>query len=320
MTKYIIRRILQAIPLLIIISIITFLLMSLAPGDPTAMYENPEADSTQDLSVIREQLGLDQPIYIQYYKWLKLLVLEGNMGYSFEDGRPVMEKIFERAPATMTLVGTAILLSTIIAIPIGVYSAVKQYSKVDYFFTGYAFLGIAVPQFFIALIVILVFSLHLGWFPASGMRENYDAFDLWDRLYHLTLPALTLAFGLIATKTRFMRSSMLEVIKQDFIRTARAKGLTENKVIFKHALRNSLLPIITILALQLPALLGGALFIEQLFAWPGLGRLTINAIFIRDYQVIMGTTMIVSVMVVCANLVADILYAIVDPRIQYSKN
>lgn len=294
--------------------------MSLAPGDPTAMYENPEADSTQDLSVIREQLGLDQPIYIQYYKWLKLLVLEGNMGYSFEDGRPVMEKIFERAPATMTLVGTAILLSTIIAIPIGVYSAVKQYSKVDYFFTGYAFLGIAVPQFFIALIVILVFSLHLGWFPASGMRENYDAFDLWDRLYHLTLPALTLAFGLIATKTRFMRSSMLEVIKQDFIRTARAKGLTENKVIFKHALRNSLLPIITILALQLPALLGGALFIEQLFAWPGLGRLTINAIFIRDYQVIMGTTMIVSVMVVCANLVADILYAIVDPRIQYSKN
>lgn len=294
--------------------------MSLAPGDPTAMYENPEADSTQDLSVIREQLGLDQPIYIQYYKWLKLLVLEGNMGYSFEDGRPVMEKIFERAPATMTLVGTAILLSTIIAIPIGVYSAVKQYSKVDYFFTGYAFLGIAVPQFFIALIVILVFSLHLGWFPASGMRENYDAFDLWDRLYHLTLPALTLAFGLIATKTRFMRSSMLEVIKQDFIRTARAKGLTENKVIFKHALRNSLLPIITILALQLPALLGGALFIEQLFAWPGLGRLTINAIFIRDYQVIMGTTMIVSVMVVVANLVADILYAIVDPRIQYSKN
>ncbi len=294
--------------------------MSLAPGDPTAMYENPEADSTQDLSVIREQLGLDQPIYIQYYKWLKLLVLEGNMGYSFEDGRPVMEKIFERAPATMTLVGTAILLSTIIAIPIGVYSAVKQYSKVDYFFTGYAFLGIAVPQFFIALIVILVFSLHLGWFPASGMRENYDAFDLWDRLYHLTLPALTLAFGLIATKTRFMRSSMLEVIKQDFIRTARAKGLTENKVIFKHALRNSLLPIITILALQLPALLGGALFIEQLFAWPGLGRLTINAIFIRDYQVIMGTTMIVSVMVVVANLVADILYAIVDPRIQYGKN
>ncbi|MFD2444704.1 ABC transporter permease [Bacillus sp. CGMCC 1.16607] len=320
MTKYIIRRTLQAIPLLLIISIISFLLMSLAPGDPTAMYQNPESGGEQDLSAIKDQLGVDQPIYVQYYKWLKLLVLEGNLGYSFQDGQPVMEKILQRVPATLLLMSVAILISIIIAIPIGIYSAIKKYSIFDYFFTFYSFLGIAVPPFFIALVVILVFSLNLNWFPASGMRENFDAFDLWDRIHHLILPSLTLAFGLIASKSRYMRSSMLEVIKQDFVRTARAKGLSEGKVIFKHALRNALIPIITIIALQLPALFGGALFIEQLFAWPGMGRLTVNAIFIRDYQVIMGTTMIAGVMVVFSNLIADIFYAIVDPRIQLGKN
>ncbi|HYK74762.1 MAG TPA: ABC transporter permease, partial [Pseudoneobacillus sp.] len=296
MTKYIIRRTLQAIPLLFIISIISFLLMSLAPGDPTAMYENPEAGGEQDLSAIKEQLGVDQPIYIQYAKWLKLLVLDGNLGYSFQDGQPVMQKIVERIPATLLLMGTAIIISIIVAIPIGVYSAVKKYSLFDYFFTFYSFLGIAVPSFFIALMVILFFSLKLSWFPVSGMRENFDSFDLWDRVHHLILPSLTLAFGLIASKSRYMRSSMLEVIKQDYVRTARAKGLSEGKVIFKHALRNALIPIITIIALQLPLLFGGTLFIEQLFAWPGMGRLTVNAIFIRDYQVIMGTTMIAGVM------------------------
>jgi peptide/nickel transport system permease protein len=320
LTKYIIRRVLQAIPLLFIISIISFLLMSLAPGDPTAMYENPEAGKEQDLSAIREQLGVDDPIYVQYYKWLKLLVLEGNMGYSFQDGQPVLEKIIQRVPATLLLMATAITISLLIAIPIGVFSAVKKYSIFDYFFTFTSFLGIAVPSFFIALMAILVFSLKLSWFPVSGLRENYDAFDLWDRIHHLALPSLTLAFGLIASKSRYMRSSMLEVIKQDYVRTARAKGLSEGKVIFKHALRNALIPIITILALQLPALFGGSLFIEQLFAWPGMGRLTVNAIFIRDYQVIMGTTMIAGVMVVFSNLIADICYAIVDPRIQVGKN
>jgi peptide/nickel transport system permease protein len=320
LTKYIIRRTLQAIPLLFIISVISFLLMTLAPGDPTAMYENPEAGSEQDFSAIKEQLGVDQPIYIQYYKWLKLLVLEGNLGYSFQDGQPVMDKIVSRIPATLTLMGTAMLIAILLAIPIGVYSAVKKYSPLDYIFTFNSFLGIAVPSFFIALVVILVFSLKLEWFPASGLRSNFDSFDLKDRLHHLVLPSLTLAFGLVASMSRFMRSSMLEVIKQDFVRTARAKGLTERVVIYKHALRNALIPIITILALQLPALFGGTLFIEQLFAWPGMGRLSVSAIFIRDYQVIMGTTMIAAVMVVASNLIADILYALVDPRIQLGKN
>lgn len=319
MLKYIIRRTLQSIPLIFIISVITFLLMTLAPGDPTAVYQNPEGKA-QNVENIKKQLGVDQPIYVQYYKWAKLLVLEGNLGYSFQDGRPVTEKIVERIPATLTLMGVAILISIIIAIPIGVYSAVKQYSLFDYIFTSYAFLGISVPSFFIALLAILVFSMNLGWFPVSGMRENFDHFDLWDRVYHLILPASTLAFGLIATKSRFMRSSMLEVVKQDYVRTARAKGLSEGKVIFKHALRNGLIPIITIIANQLPNLFNGALFIETIFAWPGMGRLGVSAIFIRDYQVIMGTTLIAAVLVVIANLVADILYAVVDPRIKFGKS
>jgi peptide/nickel transport system permease protein len=320
MWKYILRRSLQAIPLLIIISLISFFLITLAPGDPMDVYRSSEGAEAVDTTAIEAKLGLNQPLYVQYFTWLRLLVLEGNLGYSFEDGRPVMEKILERMPATMLLMGVAIFMSVIIAVPIGVYSAVKKYSWFDNAFTSFTYVGIAVPSFYLALMVILVFSLKLDWFPPSDMMSNYDEFVFTDRLKHIVLPASVLCFGLIATKSRFMRSSMLEVIKQDYVRTARAKGVSEKKVIYKHALRNALLPLITILGLQLPSLFAGALFIEQVFAWPGMGRLAINAIYVRDYQVIMGTTMFAGVMVVLGNLVADILYAVVDPRIQYSKN
>ncbi|WP_274363296.1 ABC transporter permease [Paenibacillus thermotolerans] len=322
MFVYIVRRTVQTIPLLFIISIISFLLMTLAPGDPTAMFQNPEGvNSAESLDNIRESLGLNDPIYIQYLKWLKLIVLEGNMGYSFQDGRPVLTKIVERIPATLILMGTAITMSFLIAIPIGVFSAVRKYSTADNIFTFLSFLGVSIPSFFLALMAILVFSVKLSIFPVSGMRGDDTAgFDIADIAYHLVLPATVLAFGLIASLSRFMRSSMLEVINQDFIRTARAKGLSERKVVLKHALRNAMLPIITLIGLQLPNLLGGALIIEQIFAWPGMGRLGIGSIFIRDYQVIMGITMVGSVLVVIGNLLADVLYAIVDPRIQYGKN
>jgi peptide/nickel transport system permease protein len=317
---YILRRIIQMIPLLFIISIVSFLLMTLAPGDPTAMFENPEATEAVDLSAVRDKLGVDQPIYIQYLKWMKLIVVDGDMGYSFQDGRPVLEKIIERIPATLILMGTAIFISFLIATPIGIYSAVKQYSPLDNTFTFFSFLGISIPAFFLALMAMLVFSLKLGWFPASNMRGDDESIPLlWDVLHHLILPASVLAFGLVAYYARYMRSSMLEVIHQDFIRTARAKGVTEGKVILKHALRNALLPMITLLGFQLPNLFGGALIIEQLFAWPGMGRLAFGSIFIRDYQVIMGVTMVTALLVVIGNLIADILYAVVDPRIQYSK-
>jgi peptide/nickel transport system permease protein len=318
-----VRRTLQSIPLLFIITILSFALMRLAPGDPTAMYTSAEGNNKGESfskAEVEKRMGLDKPIYVQYYKWIKLVVTKGDLGVSMEDKVPVTKKIVERIPATLTLMGTAIIVSILLAVPIGVYSAVKQYSKLDYLFTSYSFLGISVPSFFIALLVILFFSIKLSWFPVSGMRDNYDHFDLWDRVYHLTLPSLTLAFGLIATKSRYMRSSMLEVIKQDYVRTARAKGLSERVVIFKHALRNALIPIITIIAMQIPGLFGGALFIENIFAWPGMGRLSINAIFLRDYQVIMGTTLVAAVLVVIGNLLADILYAFVDPRITFGKN
>lgn len=319
LTTYIVRRTLQAIPLLFIISVISFLMMSFAPGDPTAQFRNPEGSTESvDLSAIRAEMGLDDPIPIRYVKWLKL-TLSGNLGYSLQDGRPVLERIVERIPATFTLMGTAIFISFVIAIPMGIISAVRQYSWFDISTTTFSFLGISVPSFYLALMSILIFSWYLNLLPASDMRSNYEYFDILDRLYHLVLPASVLSFGLIASKSRFMRSSMLEVIRMDYIRTARAKGLKESKVIYKHALRNALLPIITIIGYQIPNLFGGALFIENIFAWPGLGRLGVEAIFLRDYQMIMGVTMIAAVLVVIGNLLADVLYAITDPRIHYGK-
>jgi peptide/nickel transport system permease protein len=320
LTTYIIRRVLQAIPLLFIISIISFLMMALAPGDPTAQFRNPDAGSeSTDLKALREQMGIDDPIPVRYVKWMKLLVLDGNLGYSLQDGRPVLERIIERIPATFMLMGTSIVFSFIIAIPIGIISATKQYSLFDYAATTYSFFGISIPSFWFALMAILMFSLYWPIFPAGGMRAEYDYFDIFDRLYHIVLPATVLSLGLMASKSRFMRSSMLEVIRQDYVRTARSKGLKESKVIYKHALRNALIPIITLIGFQLPNLFGGALFIENIFAWPGMGRLGVEAIFLRDYQMIMGVTMIAAVLVVIGNMIADILYAIADPRIHYGK-
>jgi peptide/nickel transport system permease protein len=317
---YIIRRVLQAIPLLFIISIISFLMMALAPGDPTAQFRNPEAASDEiDLSALREHMGIDDPIPVRYVKWMKMLILEGNLGFSLQDGRPVLERIVERIPATFLLMGTAIIFSFIIAIPIGIISAVKQYSIFDYTVTTFSFFGISIPSFWFALMALLLFSLYWPIFPAGGMRAIYDYFDIFDRLHHLVLPATVLSLGLMASKSRFMRSSMLEVIKQDYVRTARSKGLKESKVIYKHALRNALIPIITLIGFQLSTLFGGALFIENIFSWPGLGRLGVEAIFLRDYQMIMGVTMIGAIIVVIGNLLADILYAVADPRIHYGK-
>lgn len=320
MTVYVIKRILQAIPLLFIISVVSFILMVVAPGDPIDAYRNPESAQQQDFTALRAHLGLDDPYPVQYLKWLRALVFEGNLGYSFQDGRPVVDKIVERIPATLTLMGTGILIAFLVGIPMGIYAAIKRNSLFDYGALLYSNLGYAVPSFWLAIMVLLLFSLKLDLFPMGGMRDNYDNFDLWDRLHHLILPAFVFAFGTTATKTRFMRSSMLEVIQQDYVRTARAKGLSERKVIMKHALRNALMPIITLLGLQLPVLFGGSLFIENVFAWPGLGRLAVEAVFLRDYQVIMGVTMFTSILVIIGNLIADVLYAVVDPRIQYGKN
>jgi peptide/nickel transport system permease protein len=296
--------------------------MTSAPGDVLALFEDPTNSHLATLhqrEAVEARLGIDVPVYMQYYNWIKGIVVDGNFGYSFLDGQPVIHKIVERIPATLWLTVTAIILSLIISIPIGVYTAVKRNSFWDLLFSFNSYLGISSPAFFVALLGIIVFSLNLGWLPVSGMRVVYDHFDLLDRMEHLILPASVLAFGMIASNTRFIRSSMLEVINQDYIQTARAKGLSEFKVIAKHALRNALLPIITVIAMQLPMILGGAFIIEYIFGWPGLGRLGVMAVFMRDFPIIMGTTMLVAVGIILCNLLADVMYAIVDPRIRFQK-
>ncbi|KRQ87316.1 Glutathione transport system permease protein GsiC [Caloramator mitchellensis] len=316
MFKFIIKRILHAIPLLLIISVISFFIIQLAPGSPVNMFINPEVASPIDVEMVKKNLGLDKPIYVQYLIWLKN-VLKGDFGTSFLHSRPVMELIMERLPNTLILALVATIISFLIAIPSGIISAIKRNSAYDYAFSTLSFIGVSLPSFWFGLMLILLFSLKLRLLPSGGMRSNFDEFVLSDRLVHLILPSAVLAMGSMASKMRYMRSSMLEVINQDYIRTARSKGLSERIVIYKHALRNALLPIITMLGLIIPGLFSGAVITETIFSWPGLGRLAVEATFMRDYPVIMGVTMFSSALVVIGSLIADILYAIVDPRIKY---
>lgn len=315
MQKYILRRLLLSIPLLIGITLVSFFIMTLAPGDPMSILMDPKI-KPEDMRRIKHNLGLDKPIYVQYGKWL-FCFLKGDLGNSFIDGRKVTTIILERIPNTFILMFSSFLLTIILAIPLGVFQAVKQYSFGDYLLTILSFIGISIPIFWLGLMLILLFSLKLSILPSAGMYTIGMEFSLIDRLKHLILPTLCLTVGSIASWSRYQRSSMLEVLRQDYIRTARAKGLSEGKVIYKHALKNALIPIITLLGLSLPDLFGGAFITETIFAWPGMGRLGIQAIFQRDYPVIMGTLLVSSVLIILGNLFADIIYAYIDPRIRY---
>jgi peptide/nickel transport system permease protein len=263
-----------------------------------------------------EALGLNEPPHVQYVKWLGN-VLTGNLGTSFSRRIPVAEMILERLPNTLVLMVSAATLAILIAIPIGVLSARRQYTALDYSVTFGAFLGLATPNFWLGLMLIMVFSVQLGWTPVGGVATLGADFSVLDRLHHLILPAFVLAAADTAALARYTRSSMLEVLSQDYIRTARAKGLRERTVIYKHGLRNGLIPIVTIVGLMLPTFVGGAVITESLFGWPGIGKLFIDSVFERDYPVIMGITMLGAVMTVAGNLVADLLYAALDPRIEY---
>lgn len=316
MAKYILKRLLQAIPLLLLISVISFFIISLAPGDPINMFINPEKMTKVDVELIRHNLGLDKPIYIRYFIWLGNIV-RGDFGTSFLRSKPVMDILLEAMPNTIILSLAAALLSFLIAIPAGIISAVKKGKVVDYISSAIAFVGVSIPSFWFGLMMLLVFGAKLGWVPIGGMRANYDQFVLSDRLIHLILPTIVLGFGYMAYDMRYMRSGMLEVIRMDYIRTARSKGLSEFVVVMKHAFRNALLPVITIIGFTVADLLSGAAIVESIFAWPGLGRIIVEANFARDYPVLMGDLIFVSVMVVIGNLVADVLYAAADPRIKY---
>lgn len=273
--------------------------------------------SQADRAKFIEKYGLNDPEPVQYLKWLGNM-LQGDFGTSIvKKGTPVSDLILSRLPNTLVLMVFSTLVALLISIPFGVLSAKRPYSKLDYGITVTSFLGLAIPNFWFGLILIMILSVNLGWFPTGGVSTLNADFSILDRLHHIILPAFVLATADMAGITRYTRSSMLDVLKQDYIRTARSKGFKENKVIFKHGLRNGLLPVITIFGLMIPSFIGGAVVVEQIFTWPGLGKLFIDSAFSRDYPVIMAMTVISAVLVVLGNLIADILYALVDPRIEY---
>ena len=313
MWKYMIKRILIAIPVLIGITIIDYAIMCLA-GSPLEMMQGPRV-SEAALEMKKIALGLDQPFYIQYVMWLGQ-ILQGNFGYSITSYQPVSAMILEHLGPTLLLMGVSLFVGLLIALPAGIYSAVHQYSKGDYAVVTMSFLGSSIPGFFLALLLIFVFTVKLGWLPSSGMITLGTEGGIRDIARHMVMPVLVLAFSMAGNNIRYIRSSMLEILHQDYLRTAKAKGIDKFRVIYKHALRNALLPIISVIGMQIPMLFGGAVIIEQIFSWPGLGLMTMSAIVSRDYPVIMGVCLLSAIVVLVTNIVTDILYALVDPTIQ----
>ncbi len=313
MGKYILKRILIAIPVLIGITLIDYAIMCLA-GSPLEMLKGPRI-SDAALQAKEIAAGLDKPLIVQYFVWLWQL-LQGNLGYSMKSYEPVSAMIGSHIGPTLLLMGASLILSLLIAVPAGIYSAVKQYSKGDYAVVTASFIGSSIPSFFLALILIYIFTVKLGVLPSSGMNTLGMDGSVADTIRHMVLPVTVLAVSLAGSNIRYIRSSFLEILQQDYLRTARAKGIGYKRVIWKHAMRNALLPIVTVIGMQIPMLFGGAVIIEQMFSWPGLGLMTMTAIMGRDYPVIMGVCLLSAVVVLISNLITDILYALVDPTIQ----
>ncbi|MFV2007419.1 MAG: ABC transporter permease [Longimicrobiales bacterium] len=327
MTRYALRRLLGAVPLILGIITVVFFVVNLAPGDPSLLYLNRNM-SPESLEQVRRSMGLTDPVLIRYVKWLAG-VLQGDFQYSLTMDRPALDVVLERLPNTILLAATAIGGAFVVGILVGVLQAVRQRSLVDSFLSVVTLVFYSMPSFWLAIMMVLTFSLFARnvwdwpiWFPASGVRSpDYEFLTGFEKVIdtarHLFLPATTLALVLAGGVARYVRSSMLEVIHQDFVRTARAKGLPERTVISKHVLRNALLPVITLLGLYLPFIFSGAVLVETVFAWPGMGLLTVEAIGRRDYPVVMAASLIFAVMVVLGNLIADLLYGLADPRIRY---
>jgi peptide/nickel transport system permease protein len=319
MLAYILRRLLITLPVLLGITAITYILVSLAPGDPVTAMLDPEQMTILGPDWIKErkaELGLDKPIPVRYVLWLRE-VARGNLGYSAIDRRPVSEKIGERFWPTLKLMLSAMVIGVTVGVSVGVISAVKQYSTLDYTATILGLVVISIPAFFLGLGGIYVFSLKLRWLPTAGMATIGAPPSLVDSLHHLVLPASVLGLAQAAPLIRYTRSSMLEVIHQQYVTVARSKGLRERAVLLRHALPNALIPIITVLALRIPYLVAGTVILEQIFAWPGMGTLAITAIWGRDYPVVMAFNLVTAVAIVGSNLLADVTYAIVDPRVRY---
>jgi peptide/nickel transport system permease protein len=344
MTTYIARRLIQTVALLFLLSVILFALVNAAPGGPISAYggRRPRPEKVEQL---KRQFGLDKPLYVQYVYWLvgndwtqidsdgdgvndeagsRKGILRGDFGFSYRTRQPVLEEIGLRLPNTITLMGITMFTALVIAIPIGIYSAIKQYSVFDFFATTFSFAGQAIPEFWLGLLLIIVFyaTLNNPWtgeplLPSGGISSLDSGFSLSDRLAHLVLPVLTGALGWIAWYSRFLRSSLLEILPLNYLKSARARGLTEHIVIYKHALSNALIPIVTLIALDLPYIFTGAVLVESIFAWPGMGRLYYQAAVERDYPLLLAVLIIGAGFIILCNLIADVLYAYLDPRVRY---
>ncbi|MBB4276748.1 ABC transporter permease [Rhizobium mongolense] len=317
MLRYSLRRVIIGMGMLLALSALIFLLLRLAPGDPIDAYIDPSIPmSSSDLAELRSRLGLDQPLPVQYLAWLQQ-ALAGNLGFSIKRlDQPVLSLVLSRIGPTVLLMGTALAISIVAGIAIGVISAVRRNSVADISFSVFALAGISSPAFLSALIGLYIFSVRLNWTPSGGMLTPGEAFSVLDLLRHLILPAALLAIAQAALIMRYMRASMLEVLNQDYVRTARAKGVVEFWVITKHALRNALLPVVTLIGSTIGLAIGGAIFIESVFNWPGMGLLLVDAVETRDYPVIMGATLVIGTCVIIVNLLTDIAYAVIDPRIK----
>jgi len=344
MTIYILRRLIQTIGLLFLLSVILFALVNLAPGGPLSAYGGKRI-RPEKVEILKRQFGLDQPLPVQYIYWLvgndwkqvdsdgdgivdsagtRKGILRGDFGFSYRTRQPVLDEIALRFPNTITLMGITMFVALLIAIPIGIYSAIKQYSIFDFFATTFSFAGQAIPDFWLGLLFIIIFYAWLKnpWtgeplLPSGGMSSLNSGFSLSDRISHLVLPVLTGTLGWIAWYSRFLRSSLLEILPLNYLKSARARGLPEQRVIFKHALKNAMIPIITLLALDIPYIFTGAVLIETIFAWPGMGRLYYQAAVERDYPLLMAVLIIGAGFIILSNLLADILYAYLDPRVRY---
>lgn len=314
MWKYILKKILLAIPVLLGITIIDFAIMSLA-GSPLDMMIGPRTTEAT-LAAKAEQLGLNQPVWKQYIEWLGEL-LRGNMGFSYKSYRPVAEMIGEHIGPTLLLMGVSLLAGLVIAIPAGIYSAIHRYKKRDFAVVTASFFGSSIPGFFLAMVLVYLLNVRLQWLPSSGMVTASVGGGFWDIARHMVMPVTVLAVSIAGSNIRYIRSAVLEILEMDYLRTAKSKGIGRFKVINKHALRNALLPIVTVIGMHIPTLFGGSIIVEQIFSWPGLGLITMNAITARDYPVIMGVCLLSAIVVLVGNLLTDIVYGLVDPTIKY---
>jgi peptide/nickel transport system permease protein len=320
MLAFAIRRLLQAGLILLLVTFISFVIMNLAPGNALQTFIDPRIPPEQ-IARAERSLGLDRPIAVQYVSWLGAVV-SGNLGYSIRSGERVLTLIAGRLVPTLSLMGTAFVLMFVLALIIGTVSAARPYSFTDYAATFVAFAGISIPSFFLALTLIYVFAVQLGWLPTSGLQNYQASLEGWslfvNRLRHLILPALVLTLTGVAELVRHVRSAVSESLAQDYVRTARGKGISEQRVLLSHALRNSWLPIISLLGVALPRFFSGSVVVEVIFAWPGMGRLLVDAVFARDYPVAMGINLFAAILVLIGSLLADSLYALADPRIRYA--